>query len=410
MDDKKKDKKTFRKREVVVLLIITCLCSIVLGVVIGGITGLAAKFNVNLRDSYHVATDKNLKSFVRNYKYIVNNYYEDINKEKLIDNAISGMMKSLDDPYSVYMDENESNSFNISLDGEYKGIGIQIAKDEEKQAMLVMYVFKDSPADKAGLKAGDYIIKLNNKEIKDKSVTEFSNSILKSDKKEFTLTIIRDEEQKDIKVSKNNVVIDSVISEIYERNDKKIGYLYISIFANNTPIQFQKKLKELENKKIDGLIIDVRDNTGGHLTSVEAMLESMLTKNQITYQLKIGKRQIKFYGKAKKNKDYKIVLLGNNNSASASEILISSLMDNLNCKFVGEKTYGKGTVQELVTLSNNEQYKITTKKWLTPKGKWINDTKGIKPTDEIKLDKKYIETHKDEDDNQLNKALDIISK
>ena len=140
------------------------------------------------------------------------------------------------------------------------------------------------------------------------------------------------------------------------------------------------------------------------------MLESMLTKNQITYQLKIGKRQIKFYGKAKKNKDYKIVLLGNNNSASASEILISSLMDNLNCKFVGEKTYGKGTVQELVTLSNNEQYKITTKKWLTPKGKWINDTKGIKPTDEIKLDKKYIETHKDEDDNQLNKALDIISK
>ena len=410
MDDKKKDKKTFRKREVVVLLIITCLCSIVLGVVIGGITGLAAKFNVNLRDSYHVATDKNLKSFVRNYKYIVNNYYEDINKEKLIDNAISGMMKSLDDPYSVYMDENESNSFNISLDGEYKGIGIQIAKDEEKQAMLVMYVFKDSPADKAGLKAGDYIIKLNNKEIKDKSVTEFSNSILKSDKKEFTLTIIRDEEQKDIKVSKNNVVIDSVISEIYERNDKKIGYLYISIFANNTPIQFQKKLKELENKKIDGLIIDVRDNTGGHLTSVEAMLESMLTKNQITYQLKIGKRQIKFYGKAKKNKDYKIVLLGNNNSASASEILISSLMDNLNCKFVGDKTYGKGTVQELVTLSNNEQYKITTKKWLTPKGKWINDTKGIKPTDEIKLDKKYIETHKDEDDNQLNKALDIISK
>lgn len=410
MDDNKKDKKSFRKREVIVLLMVTFICSLILGVVIGGITGLATKFNANLQDSYHVATDKHLKSFVRNYKYIINNYYEDINREKLIDDAISGMMKSLDDPYSVYMDENESNSFNISLDGEYKGIGIQIAKDEEKKAMLVMYVFKDSPADKAGLKTGDYIIKLNNKDIKDKSVTEFSNSILKSEKEEFTLTIIRDEEEKDIKVSKNNVVIDSVVSEVYEHNDKKIGYLYISIFANNTPSQFQKKLKELENKKIDGLIIDVRDNTGGHLTSVEAILESMLTKNQVTYQLKVGKRQSKLYGKAKKNKDYNIVLLGNGNSASASEILISSLMDNLDCKFVGEKTYGKGTVQELVTLSNKEQYKITTKKWLTPKGKWVNDTKGIKPTDEVKLAEKYYETRKDEDDNQLNKALDVISK
>ena len=411
MDDENiKDKKTFKKREVIFLLVIACLCSIVLGIVIGGVTGLATKFNANLRDSYHVATDKNLKDFVRNYKYIVNNYYEDIDREKLIDNAISGMMKSLDDPYSVYMDENETNSFNISLDGEYKGIGIQIAKDEEKKAMLVMYVFKDSPAFKAGLKVGDYIIKIDNKDIKDKSVTDFSNSILKSDKNEFTLTVLRDDEEKNIKVSKNNVVIDSVVSEVYERNDKKIGYLYISIFANNTPIQFQKKLKELEDKKIDGLIIDVRDNTGGHLTSVETMLESLLTKSQITYQLKIGKRQSKFYGKAKKNKDYKIVLLGNGNSASASEILISSLMDNLDCKFIGEKTYGKGTVQELVTLSNKEQYKITTKKWLTPKGKWVNDTKGIKPTDEVKLDEKYIETHKDEDDNQLNKALDIASK
>ena len=410
MDKQNKSKKTFRKREVLALLIITCFCSLILGIVVGGITGIATKFNANLKDSYHIATDKQLKKFVRNYKYIVNNYYEDIDRKKMIDDAISGMMKSLDDPYSVYMDENESNSFNISLDGEYKGLGIQIAKDEEKKSMLVMYVFKDSPADKAGLNAGDYIIRLNNKEIKDKSVTEFSNSILKSDKKEFTLTVIRDNEEKDIKVSKNNVVIDSVVSKEYERNGKKIGYLYISIFANNTPNQFQKKLKELEDKKIDSLIIDVRDNAGGHLTSVEAILESMLTKNQITYQLKIGKRQTKLYGRAKNNKKYNIVLLGNGNSASASEILISSLMDNYNSKFVGEKTYGKGTVQELVTLSNNEQYKITTKRWLTPNGKWVNDTKGIKPTDEIKMDEKYYETHEESDDNQLEKALDIASK
>lgn len=409
-DKKNKEKKTFKKREVVILLVITFVVSMVLGFSISTITGVATKFNANLRDNYHVSKDKYLKNFIYNYRYIVENYYKKVNKEKLMDDAISGMMKSLDDPYSVYMDEDESNSFNISLDGEYKGIGVQIAKDEEKKAMLVMYVFKDSPADKAGLKIGDYIIKLNNKDISEKTVTQFSDSILKSDKNDFKLTIVRDGEEKDIKVTKNNVVIDSVVSEIYERNNKKIGYLYISIFANNTPGQFQKKLKELENKKIDSLIIDVRDNTGGHLTCVQAILESLLTKSQTTYQLKIGDKQIKYHGKAKSNKKYKIALIGNGNSASASEILISSLMDNYDSKFFGEKTYGKGTVQELVTLTNGQQYKITTKKWLTPKGIWINDTKGIKPTEEVKLDKKYLETHKEEDDNQLQYTLDYLAK
>ena len=393
----------FKKIEVVILMSITFLISVVLGFSIGTIVKVdGSLFGKN------TMKDKHINNFVKNYNYIIHNYYKKINKEKLIDDAIAGMMKSLDDPYSVYMDEEESSSFNISLDGQYKGIGIQIAKDEEKKAMLVLYVFDDSPASKAGIKVGDYITKLNNKSLSKKSATDFSNDVLKSNKQEFDLTILRDDEEKVVTVSKNQVTIDSVVSEVYERNNKKIGYIYISIFANNTAGQFNKHLKELEEKGIDSLVIDVRSNTGGHLTAVETILESLLTNKQVTYQIQKGNFKRKYYGKAKDNKKYEIVLLGDGESASASEILISSIMENYKSKLFGVKTYGKGTVQELVTLTNKEQYKITTKKWLTPKGHWINDTKGIKPTDEVKLDKKYAETHEKEDDNQLQAALKYL--
>ena len=398
-----KNNRTFKKHEVIILMVITFIVSILLGFSISSLTNIPDKLfkNKPKQDSY-------IENFVKNYNYIVKNYYKKVDKSKLIDKAISGMMESLDDPYSVYMDADESSSFNISLDGQYQGLGIQIAKDEEKKEMVVLYVFKDSPADKAGLKVGDYITKINNKDLSNKTPTEFSNMVLNSSKTEFDLTIIRNEKQQTVTIAKNSVVIDSVMSEVYERNKKKIGYIYISIFANNTPGQFKKKLDELEDKRIDSLIIDVRSNTGGHLTAVEYILESLLTKKQITYQIKTKNKQLKFYGKAKYNKKYEIVLLGNGDSASASEILIASLMDNYGSKFFGEKTYGKGTVQELIDMSDNQQYKITTKKWLTPKGKWINDTKGIKPTDEVKFDGKYNETHASEDDNQLQAVLQYL--
>lgn len=404
---KRENKKMFKKTEVVILVSITFIVSLLLGFCLGSMKEvLSIDFLKNNKSS--VAKDKYLKDFVKNYNYIIDHYYKKVDREKLIDSAISGMMESLDDPYSVYMDKEESSSFNISLDGEYEGLGVQIAKDTEKKAMLVLYVFKDSAADKAGLKVGDYITELNNKSLAEKTPSQFSNAVLKSDKKEFELTILRDDKEKKITIKKSNVVINSVVSETYERNNKKIGYLYISIFASNTAMQFEKELKKLEDKKIDSLIIDVRSNTGGHLISVEEILEKLLTHKQVTYQIQVGKRKKKYHGKSSTNKPYEILVLGNGDSASAAEILISSLMENYNSKFYGEKTYGKGTVQEMVTMTNGEQYKITTKKWLTPKGNWVDKTKGIRPTNEVKLDKKYTETHKDEDDNQLQAALDYL--
>ena len=184
--------------------------------------------------------------------------------------------------------------------------------------------------------------------------------------------------------------------------------IYIGIFANNTCDQFKQKLGALEKEKIDYLIIDVRQNTGGHLTSVDGILDIFLNSKQVMYKFEQNKKVTSIYGTGKENKKYEIVLLGDNSSASASEVLIAGLKENLNSKLIGKQTYGKGTVQEMVNLSDGTQYKITVKKWLTPKGNWINDTKGIKPDIDVDLSDKYYETGEIQDDTQLQAAFDYI--
>ena len=392
--------KKFSIIEMFILVLISVTVSLILGMLIGS--------HEQKNDNWKKTNDQYLKNFIENYEYIVDNYYENVDKEKLINNAIAGMMDSLDDPYSAYIDDDTANNFNISLQGSYEGLGVSIIKDPETNYIMAYTIFKNSPADKSGLKAGDLIKSIDGDSTKEKETSEFSNYILETDKKEFILTIIRGNEEFDITLKKENITIDSVTSKVIEQDNHKIGYIYISIFANNTAKQFKKQLDDLEKQNIDSLIIDVRSNTGGHLTAVEDILKSLLTTKQITYQLSQDSKITKYYGSLKKNKNYEIVLLGDNYSASASEVLISSLRENLGSKLIGVKTYGKGTVQDLVTLSNGVQYKITTKKWLTPNGNWINDTKGIEPDIEVKLDDKYYSTYDDKDDNQFQSAIKYL--
>lgn len=397
---RKGQNKKFSIFEVFILIIVSVIVSLSLGI-------LMASHN-NKKNKSTEEVDKQLQLFIENYNYIIDNYYEEIDKDKLINSAIAGMMDSLDDPYSAYIDDSSSNNFNITLEGSYQGLGISIIKDTETNYIVAYSVFKDSPADKAGLKPGDIIKSINGESTESKDATEFSNYILNSEEKVFTLTVVRQDEQFDLTIKKENVVIDSVTSKMIERDNKKIGYIYISIFANNTAKQFFECLNTLENDGMDALIIDVRSNTGGHLTAVEAILNKLLTTDQITYQLSQDGHITKYYGSLKEKKKYEIILIGDSYSASASEVLISSLKENLDSKLIGVKTYGKGTVQELITLSNGSQYKITTKKWLTPKGNWVNDTQGIVPDIEIELDTKYYQTLEDNDDNQLETAINYI--
>lgn len=344
--------------------------------------------------------DDNLKKFIDNYNYIVHNYYEQVDKEKLIDSAIAGMTESLDDPYSIYISDNEADNLNITLNGEYEGLGIAVSKSDSSY-IKVEAVFEGSAAAVAGIIEGDLIKSINGKDTSGMEIKNFSNFVLESKKDIYKLIIIRNNEELTKELNKKSVTLNSVQSDYIEKGNKKIGYIYISVFANNTISQFMKELKKIEDKNIDSLIIDVRNNTGGHLTTVTYILNQFLTKDQVLYQLKTNKKIEKIHGTAKKNKKYNIVLLGNSYSASASEVLIAGLRENLNSIYIGKKTYGKGTVQEMVTLGKDKEYKITTKKWLTPKGNWVNDTEGILPDIEVDL--------KEGEDSQYNKAIELIT-
>lgn len=397
----KKLNKNFSTSETILLVIMSLLIGFCMGKLIPNTIKITEKTTYN---------NKYINEFIKNYNYIKDNYYEEIDENDLINGAISGMMESLDDPYSAYLDEDTSNNFSITLDGSFKGLGVQILKDEESGYMLVTSVFKDSPAASAGLQAGDLIISINDIKAKDITAAEFSKFIRESTENKFLLVLQRDGKEIKTTAEKNMVVLNSVLSKTFEKNNKKIGYIYIGIFANNTYEQFKEELDKLEDKNIDSLIIDVRDNTGGHLTAVDGILDLFLNSKQIMYQFFQNGVTTKTKGIGNENKEYEIVLLGNQNSASASEVLIAGLTENLGSKFIGKKTYGKGTVQELINLSDGNQYKITIKKWLTPKGSWINDTKGIIPDIEIELDSKYYDTYEDDDDSQLQKAIEYLSK
>lgn len=391
--------KNFSTQETILLVIISLLVGLLIG-------NLLADKETNVKKT--ITKDSYLQEFVENYEYILNNYYEDIDKEALINSAISGMMESLDDPYSMYFNEEESNNFSITLDGSYEGIGVQITKDDSTGYMLIVSVFKNSPAEQAGLKAGDEIISVSEKSVADMTASEFTTFIRNSDSSTLNFKIIREEEILNIKLSKKTVTLSSVTSKTYEINNKKVGYIYIGIFANNTAEQFKTELNKLEDSNIEYLIIDVRGNTGGHLTSVDSILDLFLNSNQIMYQFEQNGKTTPIYGSGKDNKSYDIILLGDVTSASASEVLIAGLKENLNSKFIGEKTYGKGTVQELITLKDGTQYKITVKKWLTPKGNWVDDTGGISPDIVVKLSEEYYMTYSDEDDTQLQSAFEYI--
>lgn len=388
----------FSTTEVVILVIMT--------VVVSFVVGFLTSNNLNKGKKYNY--DKYLKRFTKNYDYVLDNYYKKVDKDKLINGAIKGMVNSLGDGYSYAIDEESSDNFNIQLEGQYKGIGVEIVNTDDDQ-VVIYGVFENSPADKAGLKAGDILKKVDDMDCEKVKTSEISKYIRNSNNNSFKLIIERKGEKKDITINKEAVIIKSVKSKTFDKNDKKIGYLYISIFSNSTVKQFREELEKLEKEKIDALIIDVRDNSGGHLTTATGIISLFLDSDHIMYQTNTKGKIKKFYSNGKETKKYPIAVLQNGNSASASEMLSAALKEEYNAIIIGEKSYGKGTVQELLDINGQVEYKITTKLWLTPKGNSINK-KGVKPDVEVKLDKEYLENPSDEKDNQLQKALDEISK
>lgn len=344
----------------------------------------------------------------RVYNLIINKYYGEVDKKELTSAAIKGMMNYLSDDYSMYFTEDEKNDFNERLNGVYTGLGVEITNDASNNAMIVT-VFDNSSAKDANLKPGDIIAKINGEDVLGLGKEEVVKKIKGKSNYSFNMSVLRDNNLIDVKVVTKSITLSSVTSSVIEKDNEKIGYIYISIFALNTYDQFKEQLEELEKMKITSLIIDVRSNTGGHLTSITSILDLFLNKTDVLYQIKSKDKIKKVYGTETSTRKYPIVVLTNELSASASEILASALKEAYGAKTVGIKTFGKGTMQNMLDLENGGMIKVTTEEWLTSKGNKINK-EGVPVDYEVKLDEKYASNPSKETDNQLQKAIEVLTK
>ena len=372
--------------------------------------GVLACFSVltilNKGKNYFVLS-KELAKFVDAYDAIVNNYYKEVDKDKLVESAINGMVSSVGDEYTSYSDKDVTDNFNEAVNGKYMGIGALIMKSEND---LVIYkIFEDSPSYRAGLKDGDIILKLDDKDTKDMSVNDIASIVKNDDNKEVKLLVKRGEENLDITIVKDMVELPVVSGKVINHNDKKIGYISLSIFSSVASEQFNKELVKLEKEGISGLVIDVRGNSGGYLTTVTDIASYFLKKGDIIYKLEVNDKVTVRKDKTKESRDYPVAVLIDKNSASASEILASSIKESYNGYVVGTNSYGKGTVQQTLVLSDGSMIKYTIEKWLTPLGNWINE-EGVVPTNYVELSSEYLNNPVFENDNQLNEALELVSK
>lgn len=397
-DNKTKEKELYTSKEVIIVMIF----SIGIGILMcfGGISIITGK--------NYLAVTKDLKKVVDTYYAIVDNYYGELDKDKLIDGAVEGMISSVGDTFTSYSDTESTSSFDETINGSYEGIGCTVATLEDG-TISVIDMFDDSPSYKAGLKVGDVILKVDGESYEGKNSNDISNYIKNSGKSKIVLTVKRNNEEKDISINLSKVEIPHVSGKVIEQDNKKIGYIKISLFASNSYKQFKNKLDELEKSNIDDLIIDVRDNSGGYLSSVTDICNLFLDKGKVIYQLEDSKGKVKKKDTTKEKRKYDIVVLINGGSASASEILASAIKESYGGDIVGTNSYGKGTVQQTKKLLDGSMIKYTTQKWLTPDGNSINEV-GVTPTKVVELNEEYFNNPTTENDNQLQEAINIIIK
>ncbi|NMD68853.1 PDZ domain-containing protein [Bacillus sp. DNRA2] len=317
------------------------------------------------------------------YDLIKNRYVEKVEEDTLVEGAIQGMLSKLEDPYSVYMNEETAKQFNQTLESSFEGIGAEVSSVDGK--IVIVSPFKGSPAEKAGLKPNDQILKVDNESVIGLDLYEATLKIRGEKGTKVKLEIQRDGLSKPLKVEikRDEIPLETVHGEIKEQNGKQVGYIEITTFSENTADDFKKKLKAFEKEGIDGLILDVRGNPGGLLVSVEQILRELVTdkKPYVQIEQRNGEK-LRYFSELKKKKKYDIAILINKGSASASEILAGALNEAEGYALIGETTFGKGTVQQAVPMGDGSNIKLTLFKWLTPDGNWIHK-KGIAPTVEV---------------------------
>lgn len=310
------------------------------------------------------------------YNLLQKNYYQDVETEKLVEGAIKGMVESLEDPYSVYMDIEEAKSFSENISSSFEGIGAEI--QENDGSIIIVSPIKGSPAEEAGLKPKDVIQKVDDKSVEGFSVTEAV--MLIRGEKGSTVNLVVERPgvgNLNFTITRDTIPIETVYSEVIE---DQIGKIQITKFSESTSEEFAKALSDLQEQNVKGLIIDLRQNPGGLMDKAIAMSDIFVPKGENILQVEYNNKTKDVY-KAENDAmiDLPTTVLIDGGTASAGEIMAAALNQSADIPLVGEKTFGKGTVQSAKGFEDNSSVKYTTAKWLTPDGTWIHD-KGIEPT------------------------------
>ncbi len=328
-------------------------------------------------------------------------YYEGVDTDALYEEAIRGIVASVGDPYTSYFTTLEYESFLEKMHGSYEGIGVVVSYGESEDEVIVVAPFKDSPGEKAGMKPGDRIVAVDNVDIIGMSLDKVVERIKGEKSTEVIITVVREEERIDISIIRDVIEIPTIE---YELKEGDIGYILMSGFDLITEDQFKNALKELEKDGQKGLIIDLRNNPGGYLHIVHAIVDELIEKgNLVVYtEDKHGNRE-ELFTESRNSFDKPLVILVNGNSASASEILAGAVKDHEKGVIVGETTFGKGLVQRTFDLDDGSAIKVTVSRYYTPDGYYIHGI-GIEPDIVIPYDSES------ETDNQLDEAIKIITE
>ena len=386
--------------------IIEVIVIVVIAVIFGIIVGYLITYGSS--NLSRVRSNTNLGEIVNTYNNIVDNYYDELDESQLSEAAIKGMISALDDPYSVYLDKDSTNTFNESVDGEYVGIGVTVEFRDEYNHVLSLV--KDGPADKAGIKIGDTILSIDGVSCKNLYAGDLGKLVSGKVGSTVAITVLRDGKEESILVMRQIIEIEDVSYRLIEQDDRKIGYIHIQIFSSHAYSQFQSALKDLEKKKIDSLILDVRDNPGGHLAQARNILSLFFNKKTLLFQTESNGKRTKVYSLSDESRSYPVMILMNHETASSAEVLVACFQENYkDYHVIGTNSYGKSHVQKSITLNNGSSIKFSIEKWLAPSGKSISD-KGIEPDIYVEQSPTYYVEENDENDAQLQKAISLIKE
>ncbi len=403
MDNMKKRLNNLGKNKNLYSLKYVIISSVVVAILASVITGFVV---VNFT-SLKAVGNKQLMDIINTYEKIKKEYYETIDDADLATSAIDGMMSFLEEKYSIYMNQEDTDYLTDKLKGNYEGLGIAVIKNANKE-IVILNVYDNTPASDAGLKNNDVILEINGTKITEKhESSEIAEMIKKT--KDVNIKVKRDNKTLEFNMEKKTVDYPVVGTQVFKKNNKKIGYLELTSFNATADKQVSNSLKKLEGEKIDSLIIDLRGNTGGYLSMANSIANMFLKKGKVIYSLEGKTTRNTILDTTDEERDYEIVVLIDSTTASASEILAAALKESYGAVLVGTTSYGKGKVQQTSTLSDDTMIKYTTAKWFTPSGNSI-DTIGLTPGIEVHLTKDYLVNPVSENDAQLMKAIEILCR